>query len=247
MFCNGMRDETDVGCIISPPWARLSWWRSFEQMICTAAAPAQILSHTHTHTNTEALTNAHALTHTYTYTRIYKHKHTYAYTHTQTQNTCTHKETHTLFPVWRMSSSHFLMLFAQTNGPEVLSYLTFMKFSKRSVTRPHQFGWSNLYYYSGLMAILQTWLMAPCRHQIHNTKPSVTENIWGSGIRVLASWSQYHLQDTFVSHQVEKQKAHNRIFPPPPQDQMSKSQSSLRFAIAWGHRVDWPTQPICQF
>ena len=207
MFCNRMRDETDVGCIISPPWARLSWWRSFEQMICTAAAPAQILTHTH------ALTHTHIHTHAYTNTNT--HTHTLTHTH---KNTCAHIETHTLFPGWRMSSSHFLMLFAQTNGPEVLSHLTFMKFSKRSVTRPHQFGWTNLYYYSGLMAILQTWLMAPCRHQIHNTKPSVTENIWGSGIRVLASWSQYHLQDTFVSHQVEKQKAHNRIFPPPPQD-----------------------------
>ena len=112
--------------------------------------PAQILTHVyihrHIHTcihNTQTHKDTHtciAHRHTDTCTNAHRHTDTCTHTHMYTQ----HTDTHTLLSGGRRSSSHFLMLVAQTLW-EVLSHLTFMKFSKRSVTRAHQFRRCNLY------------------------------------------------------------------------------------------------------
>ena len=75
----------DVSSLL--PCARLSWWQSFEQMICTASTPAQILTHTQKQTYT------HLSTHTYTQWQIHKHK----YTNTHTCHRHTSTETHIVF------------------------------------------------------------------------------------------------------------------------------------------------------
>ena len=66
----------DVSSLL--PCARLSWWRSFEQMICTASTPAQILTHTKTDIHTLKYTHIHIRTDTHTHTC---HRHTSAETH----------------------------------------------------------------------------------------------------------------------------------------------------------------------